>query len=118
MISEIPGGQVSSKVPQDGSGLWMSEYNHQPNLLCAAVDVSDPSSVKAAAAQVTEQLKGAGLNLLINNAGTVKPSTLETETPENMSEVYKINAIGPMLVSQVRASRGPFLASSHFVGSP
>ncbi|XP_066493647.1 C-signal-like [Tiliqua scincoides] len=72
---------------------------HQ-GLVIVPLDVSDPSSVKAAAAQVTEQLKGAGLNLLINNAGTVKPSTLETETPENMSEVYKVNAIGPMLVSQ------------------
>ncbi|XP_066493223.1 C-signal-like [Tiliqua scincoides] len=64
------------------------------------LDVSDPSSVKAAAAQVTEQLKGAGLNLLINNAGIAKLSTMQTETPENMSEVYQTNVIGSMMVSQ------------------
>ncbi|XP_066493523.1 C-signal-like [Tiliqua scincoides] len=64
------------------------------------LDVSDPSSVRAAAARVTEQLKGAGLNLLINNAGIAKLSTMETETPENMSEVYQTNVIGPMLVSK------------------
>ncbi|KAJ6666025.1 hypothetical protein lerEdw1_000929 [Lerista edwardsae] len=64
------------------------------------LDVSDPSSVKAAAAQVTKLLKGAGLNLLINNAGIVKPAMLETETPENMAEVYETNVIGPMVVSQ------------------
>ncbi|KAJ6666041.1 hypothetical protein lerEdw1_000945 [Lerista edwardsae] len=64
------------------------------------LDVSDPSSVKAAAARVTEQLKGAGLNLLINNAGIVKHSTVDTETAENMAEVYKVNAIGPLIVSQ------------------
>ncbi|XP_066493790.1 uncharacterized protein [Tiliqua scincoides] len=72
---------------------------HQ-GVVIVPLDVSDPSSVKAAAARVTEQLKGAGLNLLINNAGIAKSSTVETETPENMSEVYKINAIGPMMVSQ------------------
>ncbi|XP_066492893.1 uncharacterized protein [Tiliqua scincoides] len=64
------------------------------------LDTSDPSGVKAAAARITEQLKGAGLNLLINNAGIVKPTSLETETPEYMSEVYQTNVIGPMVVSQ------------------
>ncbi|XP_054856392.1 C-factor-like isoform X2 [Eublepharis macularius] len=64
------------------------------------LEVTEPCSVQAAAARVTEHLQGAGLNLLINNAGIVKPSTLESETPENMSEVYKNNVIGPMVVSQ------------------
>nr|XP_056718678.1 C-factor-like [Euleptes europaea] len=64
------------------------------------MDISDPSNVKAAAATVTDHLQGAGLNLLINNAGIAKPSTLESETAEDMSEVYKSNVIGPMMVSQ------------------
>ncbi|XP_053255763.1 C-factor-like [Podarcis raffonei] len=65
-----------------------------------ALDTSEPSSVKAAATRVTEWLKGAGLNLLINNAGILKLSTLETETPDSMAEVYKTNVIGSMLVTQ------------------
>ncbi|XP_054856212.1 uncharacterized protein LOC129343852 isoform X2 [Eublepharis macularius] len=64
------------------------------------LDVMDPSSIQTAAAKVTEHLQGTGLNLLINNAGIVRPSTVESETPENMSEVYKNNTIGPMMVSQ------------------
>nr|XP_056718676.1 C-factor-like [Euleptes europaea] len=64
------------------------------------MDIRDPSSIQAAAARVTDHLQGAGLNLLINNAGIVKPSTLESETAEDMSEVYKTNVIGPMMVSQ------------------
>ncbi|XP_060110153.1 C-signal-like [Heteronotia binoei] len=64
------------------------------------LDINDPSSIEKAAAKVTELLQGAGLNLLINNAGIVKPSSLESETAENMAEVYKTNVIGPMLVSQ------------------
>ncbi|XP_042293581.1 C-factor-like [Sceloporus undulatus] len=64
------------------------------------LDTSEPSSINAAAAKVTEHLKGNGLNLLINNAGIVKMTTLESETLESMSEVYKTNVIGPLLVSQ------------------
>nr|XP_060643907.1 C-signal-like isoform X1 [Anolis sagrei ordinatus] len=64
------------------------------------LDTSEASSIKAAAAIVTERLKGAGLNLLINNAGIVKATTLESETPENMLEVYKTNVVGPMVVTQ------------------
>lgn len=64
------------------------------------MDTNDPSSIKAAAAKVTEHLQGAGLNLLINNAGIAKQSTLESETSEVMAEVYKTNVIGPLLVSQ------------------
>ncbi|XP_003225407.2 C-signal isoform X1 [Anolis carolinensis] len=62
--------------------------------------VSDPTSIKAAAARVTEQLGGSGLNLLINNAAIAKVSTLAAETRENMMEVYETNVVGPMMVSQ------------------
>ncbi|XP_060110147.1 C-signal-like isoform X2 [Heteronotia binoei] len=64
------------------------------------MDTTDPSSIKVAAAKVTEMLQGNGLNLLINNAAILRQSTLETETAENMSEVYKTNVIGTMLVTQ------------------
>lgn len=69
--------------------------------LISVSDTSDPSSIKAAAATITECLHGAGLNLLFNNAGIVKASSLESETPENMSEVYNTNVIGPMVMGQV-----------------
>ncbi|XP_015280280.1 PREDICTED: C-factor-like [Gekko japonicus] len=64
------------------------------------LEVTDHSSIQAAAARVTEHLQGAGLNLLLNNAGIIRLSTLESETAEDMAEVYKTNVIGPMLVSQ------------------
>ncbi|XP_062997252.1 C-signal-like [Elgaria multicarinata webbii] len=64
------------------------------------LDTCKLPTIKAAAARVTEKLNGAGLNLLINNAGILKLSTVESETEENMAQVYKTNVIGPMLVSQ------------------
>ncbi|XP_074838942.1 C-signal-like [Carettochelys insculpta] len=65
-----------------------------------ATHVTDPASIKAAAARVETHLKGSGLNLLINNAGIVKLNTLESETPEDMALVYATNVTGPLLVSQ------------------
>ncbi|KAM4894258.1 C-signal-like isoform 1-T1 [Sylvia borin] len=71
-----------------------------PNIIIIPLEVSDPTSIKAAAAKVAEHLGGSGLNLLINNAALLKLSTLDTETLEYMREVYTINTIGPLLVGQ------------------
>ncbi|XP_030437793.1 uncharacterized protein LOC115660464 isoform X2 [Gopherus evgoodei] len=74
--------------------------SRHPNLAIVALEATDPASIKAAATRVEEHLKSSGLNLLINNAGIVRPSTLESETPEDMSLVYATNVTGPLLVSQ------------------
>ncbi|XP_074929932.1 uncharacterized protein LOC116833738 [Chelonoidis abingdonii] len=74
--------------------------SRHPNLVIVALEATDPASIKAAATRVEEHLKGSGLNLLINNAGVLKLSTLESETPENMSLVYATNVTGTLLVSQ------------------
>ncbi|XP_005422811.1 uncharacterized oxidoreductase C663.06c-like [Geospiza fortis] len=71
-----------------------------PNIIIIPLEVSDPASIKAAAAKVGERLGGSGLNLLINNAGIVKLNTLDTETSEDMREIYTTNTIGPLLMGQ------------------
>uniref|UniRef100_A0A8C3MY81 Uncharacterized protein n=1 Tax=Geospiza parvula TaxID=87175 RepID=A0A8C3MY81_GEOPR len=71
-----------------------------PNIIIIPLEVSDPASIKAAAAKVGERLGGSGLNLLINNAGIAKPCSLDNETPENMIQVYTTNTVGPMLMGQ------------------
>ncbi|XP_035192502.1 estradiol 17-beta-dehydrogenase 2-like isoform X4 [Oxyura jamaicensis] len=71
-----------------------------PNLVLVPLEVTKPASIKAAAASVEEHLKGSGLNLLINNAGMLVYKTLDTETQEDMSQVYATNTIGPLLMSQ------------------
>ncbi|KAL9839376.1 LOW QUALITY PROTEIN: C-signal-like [Geothlypis trichas] len=67
-----------------------------PNIIIIPLEVSDPASIKAAAAKVGEHLGGSGLNLLINNAGIAKPCPLDNETQENMIQVYTTNTVGPM----------------------
>uniref|UniRef100_A0A8C3F6X4 Uncharacterized protein n=1 Tax=Chrysemys picta bellii TaxID=8478 RepID=A0A8C3F6X4_CHRPI len=93
--------------------------SRHPNVVIIALEATDPASIRAAAARVEEHLKGSGLNLLINNAGVIKLSTLESETPEDMSLVYATNVTGPLLVSQVRApTEGRSLAALGFETIP
>ncbi|KAK2545750.1 oxidoreductase [Columba livia] len=74
--------------------------SRHPNLVIIQLDVADPSSIKAAAARVEEQLEGSGLNLLINNAAIAKMTTLDGETLEDMIQVYTTNTAGPLLLGQ------------------
>uniref|UniRef100_A0A8V5GNU0 Uncharacterized protein n=1 Tax=Melopsittacus undulatus TaxID=13146 RepID=A0A8V5GNU0_MELUD len=74
------------------------------NLVIIPLEVTDPASIKAAAAQVGEHLGGSGLTLLINNAGMVILNALDNETMEDMTRVYTTNTIGPLLMGQVRPS--------------
>ncbi|KAM8985226.1 C-signal-like [Ara ararauna] len=70
------------------------------NLVILPLEVTDPASIKAAAAQVGEHLGGSGLTLLINNAGMVTLNALDDETLEDMTRVYTTNTIGPLLMGQ------------------
>ncbi|XP_010177979.1 PREDICTED: 11-cis retinol dehydrogenase-like, partial [Mesitornis unicolor] len=70
------------------------------NVVVLPLDMTDPNSIKAVVGKVQEVVGSAGLNLLINNAGTTRRSTLATETAENMAMVYSTNTIGPLQTSQ------------------
>uniref|UniRef100_A0A8C0ESX6 C-factor-like n=1 Tax=Bubo bubo TaxID=30461 RepID=A0A8C0ESX6_BUBBB len=91
-----------------------------PNLVIIPLEVTDPASIKAAAARVGEHLGGSGLNLLINNAGIVKLNSLDNETLEDMTQVYTTNTVGPLMLGQTflpllkKAAQGsPTLGSAH-----
>ncbi|XP_010023261.1 PREDICTED: 11-cis retinol dehydrogenase-like, partial [Nestor notabilis] len=71
-----------------------------PSVMVLPLDMTDPNSIKAAVKKVQEKVGSAGLNLLINNTGTTRHSTLATETAENMTLVYTSNTIGPLQMSQ------------------
>ncbi|XP_062448970.1 C-signal-like [Rhea pennata] len=89
---------------QDPKGEQAQELQHlapkHPNLVNIPLEVTDAASIQAAAARVREHLKGSGLNLLINNAGIAKVISLDTETVENISQVYATWAsAGPSFLS-------------------
>ncbi|KAH1181644.1 hypothetical protein KIL84_005370 [Mauremys mutica] len=64
------------------------------------LEVTDPTSVKAAAKKVGDHLKSSGLNLLINNAGMTETHMVDSANPEDVLVVYNTNLIGLMLVTQ------------------
>ncbi|XP_054856385.1 C-factor-like [Eublepharis macularius] len=71
-----------------------------PNLVILQLEATDEVTIKAAAKEAEAHLAGKGINLLINNAGVMPPSTLESVTQEDMLSVYRINVVGPMLVTK------------------
>ncbi|XP_072202946.1 C-signal-like [Excalfactoria chinensis] len=87
-----PNGQRAQELQQLAS--------KHPNLVIVPLEVTDPASIKAAAASVGERLKGSGLNLLINNAGVANNRTLDTETLDSMLHVFTTNTVAPLLLSQ------------------
>ncbi|XP_053905267.1 uncharacterized protein LOC128848980 [Malaclemys terrapin pileata] len=83
--------------PLTGQSCYRKDVSESPVL---SVDVTDPNSIKAAVQRVEEHVKGHGLNLLINNAGIARMTTMENENAETMAIVYLTNTVGPLLVSQ------------------
>ncbi|XP_018415148.1 PREDICTED: uncharacterized protein LOC108789589 [Nanorana parkeri] len=72
---------------------------HQ-SVIVVQIDVTHPSSVNASVKEVEKHLNGQPLDLLFNNAGVFAHNSLESETSEDMLNVYNINVVGPMLVTQ------------------
>ncbi|CAH2311615.1 Hypothetical predicted protein [Pelobates cultripes] len=71
-----------------------------PSVVIIPLDTTNSANVNACVKEVEKHLSGQHLDLLINNAGVLHPQTLETQTAEDMLEVYNINVVGPMLVAQ------------------
>nr|XP_033798319.1 C-factor-like isoform X4 [Geotrypetes seraphini] len=70
------------------------------NLSVIKLETTDPASVAEAMKEVEKQLKGRGLNVLINNAGIISETTLETVDEKDLLNVYSTNVVGPMLVTK------------------
>ncbi len=63
-----------------------------------SLDVGDELRVQAAAPQVLSEL--GGLDLLINNAGSVEPGRFEDQSSELFDSLYRVNALGPVHVTR------------------
>ena len=66
--------------------------------LAAACDVREETSVRAAVAQVTDQL--GGLDLLVNNAGAFETVALQDIGVEQWDAMFATNTRGPFLVAR------------------
>ncbi|XP_075439838.1 C-signal-like [Ascaphus truei] len=71
-----------------------------PSIVVIKLEATDPASVKEATKEVEKHLNGAGLNVLVNNAGIMPASTLESADAEDFLHVYNTNVVGPLLVTK------------------
>jgi NAD(P)-dependent dehydrogenase (short-subunit alcohol dehydrogenase family) len=93
----------------DRERLW-SEKNVYPVIM----DVQDASTVSAAAAEVTSQLNGSGLDGLVNVAGIGMVRPLEYAPMNDVREIFEINFFGQLATIQafcgmLRKNRGRIL---------
>ena len=65
------------------------------------LDVNNIESFDQVVSEVDRKLEGRGLDLLFNNAGTLDTSSsLDAVTAEIMINVYKTNAVAPLMLSK------------------
>ena len=70
-------------------------------LFCFFADVTKQETIEKVKSFVASKVEGDGLNLLIHNSGLVDRSNIEDVTREGMLKCYEVNAIGPLMVTQV-----------------
>lgn len=85
------------------------------------LDVTDADAISAAAALLGDELGGAGLDGLVNNAGVAIPSPLETMPIEAFRRQIEVNLTGQVAVTQamlplIRAARGRIVFVSSIGG--
>ena len=60
------------------------------------IDVGDDGGAN----RLAEELKGQGIDVLINNAGILRSDTLSSVDYDTMMEQYRINTIGPLRITR------------------
>jgi NAD(P)-dependent dehydrogenase (short-subunit alcohol dehydrogenase family) len=85
------------------------------------LDVTDADAISAAAALLGDELGGAGLDGLVNNAGVAIPSPLETMPIEAFRRQIEVNLTGQVAVTQavlplIRGARGRIVFVSSIGG--
>ncbi|KAM9302250.1 C-signal-like [Gastrophryne carolinensis] len=71
-----------------------------PRVLLIKRETTDPRSISEAAKEVEKHLNGAGLNVLLNNAGVMPESSLQSADANDFINVYNINVVGPFLIAK------------------
>jgi len=89
---------AACRDPASASELRRLAENIEGKLQILAMDVTDPVSVHAAAAE----LDGRAIDLLLNNAGIIGPrgQTIGNIDYKAWAEVFAVNTMGPMRVSE------------------
>ncbi|KAI0325661.1 NAD-P-binding protein [Cubamyces sp. BRFM 1775] len=92
---------AACRSPEKAAALQALKGTSKGTLHIVQLDVGDFDSIRASFGQVEPILGGIGLDYLINNAGVALIDTPFDLDPEVLVNTFRINAVGPALVSQV-----------------
>ncbi|KAB8233199.1 uncharacterized protein BDW43DRAFT_276679 [Aspergillus alliaceus] len=92
----LPVAQVSSifatsRAAQPSLNLKQLIEQSSGRAFYVQLDTTDPTSIKTAALEVQHQLRGRGLDVLINSAGVQPLTKGGVENMENLTDAFKIN---------------------------
>ena len=91
------GMEVFAAVREPSEGALASASDRLRQI---ALDVTDSGSIAEAMATVSEQVGGAGLDGLVNNAGIGVPGPLEVLAVDELRQQLEVNVIGQVAVTQ------------------
>ena len=80
-------------------------------LTIATLDVGDPESIT----KFPSSIPFGHIDVLINNAGVMRRSTLDDVNTEAMMTAFNINAVGPLLVTQQVLKSGKLGGDTHTI---
>ncbi|MFF8812376.1 SDR family oxidoreductase [Streptomyces pactum] len=109
---EHTGFRVFAGVRKDTDGKELAEESAHGRVVPVRIDVTDETSVRAAAARIGDELgPGHALFGLVNNAGVCVSAPLECVPPERLRWQLETNVVGQLAVTQaflphLRRSRG------------
>jgi 2-keto-3-deoxy-L-fuconate dehydrogenase len=110
------GAATAKELARAGASVWIADINHAaaealaatlPGSHALALDVTSPSSIAAAAAQLDR------LDILVNNAGIGHVGNIENTEPEDFDRLLNVNvravylvtrALLPLLLASQRAN--------------
>lgn len=96
------GLQLCTQLKERGDGVIGVCRSVSPDLLALGIRVIDGIDVSAAtdAAVLAKSLEGETVDILINNAGILRPDTLESIDYDVMLEQFRVNTLGPLRITQ------------------
>ncbi|TVY38427.1 C-factor [Lachnellula occidentalis] len=97
-VSQV--NKVFATTRADAPGLNEIAQKSDGRLVVIKLDVSKEATIKEAAEEVEAHLVGKGLDVLINNAGTMLWSPNGVVTMDNLEETFMTNVLGVHWVTQ------------------
>ena len=103
------GKAIADRLRAEGARVFTVQRGHDPDYECISADLADPDAPARAVARIVEA--GGRLDVLVNNAGVMRQSGIESMSVSEWSHDLAVNLTAPFLMIRaalphLRASGG------------